>query len=168
MNVTEQLSEKLENLSAVAKRLSANADGAVAIIKQREQQLRESGIDISVWLDVDFAEGPVRTVDDDKRYPGIHKRHNAYRVGYARVRDERRIAVKQIEWLCKCDPVHGNDDDEYWETRDLDQEPAALAEVGLELRIEAVAHLPALVDALTERACGLVNSAEKVKPAAKA
>jgi hypothetical protein len=171
--MTPPISDKLQNLSAVAAKLNAETDSLNEVIEQLEDDLGKAGLGLTYWLENTLTEilacGPKRKIDerdlDADKYPGAHSVASACVLGYIKIADRWRLAVKSAELVFSASRAGFADDD--WEVRDVGQEPIALAHAPRNIRMQAPAQFEALVDGLTSLAESMLEGIELAKKTAK-
>lgn len=124
--------EKLENLSRIAEELNKETDALKDSVSDLDKRLGKMKIGATVWLDHVLKDGE----NEDA---------NSYLLGYTKIRDKWRIAVRR--------------DDE-------GSSELALSKAPRLIRVQALNHLDELLDALTERANEFLSTLRKHKEAA--
>ncbi len=149
------IKEQLHSLGVLSRKLNEEADALNEMYEDLEDDLQRQGVGVSVWLD-DFAaraRGQQKALNSlgrtptpiDPVFPGLAMTTSSdgaegYSLGYARVRDKWRLAVRPMRTLPELN-----------EGGDLVVEvgtPAPLLEASRGVRIEAARYLELLLEAL--------------------
>lgn len=153
-------SDSIKELAAAARQLNQASDDLNAIIEDREDQIQQTGIGVSAWLD-DAIDLSAWRMDDD----GSAERADGWAIGFARVgpAGQWRIGAKRVLLVHRPDE-RGEMTTEYY---DDDSTPIALLDAPRSVRLEALEKIDDLTKLLTKRARSFVESIERKKRAAK-
>lgn len=143
--------ETLASLSRLAEKLNQTTDSYTRSLIDVEKQLRDMNIGVETWL----------TISETAK-SGSPDRETSSRkmLGYAKLSDGWSLAVKTLRIERGQMP---NDRETHWENIYEDESPRPLLKSSREWRIEAAAHVPALLNAIETHATELVLSLEKAE-----
>lgn len=129
----------LEALARAASNLNKETDHLNEIISGLEKRLGEMKLGVSVWLDGH----PIEETEPS------NNTSLSYRVGYAKVGNEWRLAVKRIRrtW-----GFFEGELDQPFEEREIVGDPAPLANAPRSVRVHACGLLDELIEELTHKA----------------
>jgi hypothetical protein len=154
--LTMPMRETLGTLASVAAQLNAASDEVNAIVEDFEEELEAAGVGTTLWL-LPLLESSVPETHYDHEREIEWVSAKGIQLGYAKVDGKWRAAVRDVTIM------HDGGNRELRDART----PTPLANSPRPIRIEAVARLENLAEALTEKMKGQLGAIEKGKKLAK-
>ena len=143
--------ETFASLSRLADKLNQTTDAYTQSLVAVEKNLREMNLGVETWVEIDEAAksgGPDRETSLRKL------------LGYAKANEGWSLVIKTVRVERSC---RENDPEGPWENIYEEDPPKPLLKASRELRIEAAAHVPRLLEALQTRVVTLIESIEDAR-----
>ncbi len=153
------LLKKLKNLEATARELNIDSDKLNRIIASLNLKLAAMNLGFEGWLDQ-----PLETSEIEPLYLSDEKqsyRHYETVLGYAEVEGKWQLALKTTGFLDEV--AEANDEPPPSQRLNIPQ-LKSLLKASRQLRLKALAAMPDLLDALNERASGMVETIQGANP----
>ena len=142
--MTKELREKMERLRAVAPKLNAATDEAAKVVDEVERFLGELSLGVAASAPNPFRSESWKDEDGARQYAAD------FRLAYGRCAGKLRIYVER--------DAYEVDDTGEWH-RDIEKEAFVWSSRNRDEKLDAFAQLPALLDAIADRAESLTSKA---------
>ena len=155
----------LKDLEPTAKRLNAATDELNKALQTIQDKLNAMGVGVEAWIDEPLTATDWRDIFDRDDEPTGHREFDADELGYGRLGDGWALLVRTRRYVEGPDPGTGFLKTEAYEDSPGERKP--LLRAARNLRVEAVALIPNLIDVLKAQADHALKRIEQAKKIAE-